>query len=238
MKRVLLADDEHASSEIIRYYIQKHQLPMEVVAETVRGDETLAEILRLCPDIVFLDIEMPVMNGLQVMDAVRKEYKGEIKFIIMTAYSSFEYAQKALRLEAKDFLLKPILYEQFCETMYRVLGYRYSENPLFNQLMEYISLNYTQEISIGDCAMALNTSESNISKLLRTNIGNSFTSYINHLRIKKAKELLLGGNSIKEVSAMVGYNNLHYFYRLFKKETGGTPKEFLNNRVSGGVTIQ
>lgn len=233
MKRVLLADDEHASSEIIRYYIQKHQLPLKVVGETVQGDETLAAIFRIRPDIVFLDIEMPVMNGLQVMDAVRKEYKGEISFVIITAYNSFEYIQKALRLEAKDFLLKPIFYEQFCETMRRVLGYRFSDNPLFNQLMEYILQHYTKEISIGDCAAALNTSESNISKLLRTNIGTNFTTYINQLRIKKAKELLLGGCAIKDASAMVGYNNLHYFYRLFKKETGVTPKEFLLNGANG-----
>ena len=50
MKRVLLADDEHASSEIIRYFIEKHNLPLEIVGETIRGDETVREVLRLQPD--------------------------------------------------------------------------------------------------------------------------------------------------------------------------------------------
>lgn len=228
MKRVLLADDERASSEIIRYFIQKHQLPLEVVGETVRGDETLAAIRRLHPDIVFLDIEMPVMNGLQVMDAARKEDMSGVSFIIITAYDSFEYIQKALRLEAKDFLLKPILYEQFCETMQRVLGYRYSDNPLFNQLADFISRHYTEDISIGDCAKVLNVSESNVSKLLRKNLDTSFTAYINQLRMKRAKELLLAGHAIKDASALAGYSNLHYFYRLFKKTEGVTPRAFVH----------
>ena len=226
MKRVLLADDEHASSEIIRYYIQKHNLPLEIVGESVRGDETLAAIHRLHPDIVFLDIEMPVMNGLQVMDAVNKEYTGDISFILITAYDSFEYVQQALRLGAKDFLIKPILYEQFQEMLQRVLGYNYYLNPLLNQVLEYLSEHYSEEVSLKDCATVLSASEGYISRLLRNNTGKTFTSYVNHLRIEKAKELLHQGVAVKTVAAKVGYNNLHYFYRVFKKETGYTPKGY------------
>lgn len=64
MRRVLLADDEGASNDIIRYFIRKHSLPLDVVGEAHDGDETLNLIFRLHPDIVFLDIEMPGMNGL------------------------------------------------------------------------------------------------------------------------------------------------------------------------------
>ncbi len=228
MKRILLADDEQASSEIIRFFIQKHQLPLEIVGQTTRGDETVAAIKRLCPDIVFLDIEMPGLNGLQVMDVLRREYSKEISFVIVTAYSSFDYIQKALRLNAKDFLLKPILYEQFCETMERVLGYRYSENPLFNQLMEFIDQHYMEDLRLSDCAQALATSESNVSRLFKQHLNTSFTAYYNEVRILRAKELLAKGYPVKEAATTVGYNNLNYFYRIFKNSVGMTPKEYLN----------
>ena len=225
MKKVLLADDERASSDIIRYFIEKHKLPLEVVGETTRGDETVEAVKRLRPDIVFLDIEMPGLNGLQVMEKLSHEPLGDVAFIIITAYNSFTYAQQALRLKARDFLLKPILYEQFCETMQRVLGYRYSDNPLFNQLMEYIDLHYMEELHLGDCAAALSTSESNVARLFKHYLNTSFTTYYNSVRINKATELLHNGYSVKEAADMVGYSNLNYFYRIFKKQTGMTPKE-------------
>ena len=227
MKRVLLADDEHASSEIIRYFIEKHDLPLEIVGEATRGDETVREVLRLQPDIVFLDIEMPVYNGLQVMEILQREYKRDLMCIIVTAYDSFSYIQKALRLHAADFLLKPILYEPFCETMERVLGYRYSENPMFNRLMEFLNLNYTKPLRMQDCAGALGTSESNIARLLKQELSTNFTTYCNELRIRRAKELLTDGYSIKEAADLVGYQNLNYFYRTFKSFNQMTPKEFV-----------
>lgn len=230
MKRVLLADDEQASSEIIRYFIEKHQLPLEVVGETTRGDETVREVLRLQPDILFLDIEMPVYNGLQVLELLRRDYQRELICIIVTAYDSFSYVQKALQLHAADFLLKPILYDQFCETMERVLGYRYSDNPMINQLLEFIDLHHAQELKLADCAQALSTSESNVARIFKQHLGTNFTAYYNSVRIEKAKALLQSGVAVKEAAAAVGYNNLNYFYRTFKTQTGLTPKEYVSGK--------
>ena len=234
MKRVLLADDEHASSEIIRYFIEKHNLPLEIVGEATRGDETVREVLRLQPDIVFLDIEMPVYNGLQVMEILQREYKRDLTCIIVTAYDSFSYIQKALRLHAADFLLKPIVYAQFCETMERVLGYRYSDNPMVNQLLEFIDLHHAEELKLSDCAQALATSESNVARLFKQHLNTNFTSYYNCVRIEKAKQLLAGGAAVKEAAAKVGYNNLNYFYRTFKTQTGLTPREYVSGSDAKG----
>ena len=194
----------------------------------MRGDETVEAVRQLRPDIVFLDIEMPILNGLQVMEQLRQTYSREIAFIIITAYSSFEYIQRALRLGTKDFLLKPILYEQFCETMQRVLGYRYSDNPLVNQLIEFIDQHYMEDLHLSDCARVLTTSESNVVRLFKKYLNTNFTTYYNEVRIKKSQEMLAGGCSIKEAASKAGYNNLNYFYRIFKAQLGMTPKEYLN----------
>ncbi len=137
MLRVLLVDDEPASIEIFRHYIAQYSLPIEVAGVAESGDEAIKAILELKPGLVFLDIQMPVYNGLQVMEEIKKHDQG-VAFIIVTAYAYFEYAQKAIQLGAKDLLLKPVLYDQFSDSLARVLGYRYTDNPQFNALLEWV----------------------------------------------------------------------------------------------------
>ena len=170
------------------------------------------------------------MNGLQVMEKVNREYDGKIHFIIITAFDSFAYAQQAFRMNARDFLLKPVMYEQFCETMERVVGYKYSDNPAFNQLLEYIDLHYAEELRLADCARDLAVSESNVVRLFKKYLNTNFTTYYNGVRLRHAREFLEQGHTIKEAADLAGYNNLNYFYRIFKNSYHMTPKEFVQNR--------
>lgn len=229
MRRVLLADDESAPSEIIRFFIKKNNLPLEIVGEAHDGEETVKMILEKHPDIVFLDIEMPLMNGLQVMETVRKQYKGDIDFIIVTAFDSFTYAQQALKMQARDFLLKPVMYSQFCETMERVIGYRYSDNPAFNGLLEYINNHYMDEMTLADCTKIMAMSESNVARFFKKYMNCTFTAYLNDVRMNEACKLMEKGVAIKEAAAEVGYNNLNYFYRIFKNKYNMTPKDYIEN---------
>ncbi len=123
MKRVLLVDDEQASSEIIRFLIHKNRFPLEIIGEARNGKDAVRKIKNMDAGSWILDIEMPGLNGSEVMEKINEEVNHKIDFIIITAFDTFTYAQQALRLGAKDFLLKPVMYEQFCETMKRVVGY-------------------------------------------------------------------------------------------------------------------
>ena len=114
--------------------------------------------------------------------------------------------------------------------MERVLGYRYSDNPMVNQLLEFIDLHHAEELKLSDCAEALATSESNVARLFKQHLNTNFTSYYNGVRIEKAKQLLAKGVAVKEAAARVGYNNLNYFYRTFKAQTGLTPKEYVSGK--------
>ncbi|HIU75089.1 MAG TPA: response regulator [Candidatus Pelethocola excrementipullorum] len=229
MKRILIADDEISSGEIIAYYIEKYKLPLEIVGEARDGQETLDLIEALRPDIVFLDIEMPRFNGLEVMQKLKKIYKGNILFIIITAFAYFEYAQKSLQLGAKDLLLKPIQYEEFQIALSRAIGYKYTNNVLLNDVLEYLHENYMKETDIADCAALMHTTPSSITRLFKNKLGTTYTNYRNDLRITQAKKLLEKGAAIKEAAEKVGYNNLNYFYKIFKKQTGMTPKEYISN---------
>lgn len=224
IKRAIIVDDEELSHGLIRYLIDKYRLPISIVGQANSGDEALELIHALKPDIAFLDIEMPGCNGIQVMERTNASYPGIIRFIVITAYSSFDYAQASLRLGAKDILLKPIEPKQFLETMERVMGYKYTDSKTFNDILEYVNSNYNGVIGLNECAAKLHLSPSHISRMFKKYTGESFITYLNELRIKKAMELLRETDlTIKEIAHRVGFNNLNYFHKSFKAITGVTP---------------
>jgi two-component system LytT family response regulator len=100
--RALIADDELLARKFIRRML-KQDPEIEIVAECGNGAEAVAIIRKEKPDLVFLDIQMPEMNGFAVLDAVKLEHLPEI--IFTTAYES--YAIRAFELHALDYLLKP-----------------------------------------------------------------------------------------------------------------------------------
>ncbi|HKL11081.1 MAG TPA: response regulator [Clostridia bacterium] len=230
MKRALIVDDEELSRKLITALIEQSKLPIEIVGYAASGDEALDSIERLKPDIIYLDIEMPGYNGIEVMKKVQDSYSGAIEFIVITAYGQFEYAQASLRLGAKDILLKPIDSKKFVETMQRVIGYRYTDNQVLNEILEYISINYHMNIELAECAKLHYTTSNQVAKMFKKHFDTNFSTYVNDMKIGKAKEFLKETDlTIQEISCMVGYNNLNYFYRKFKGSTGVTPSTYRKN---------
>ena len=100
--RVLIADDELLARKFIRRML-KQDPDVEIVAECSNGAQAVTMIRKEKPDLVFLDVQMPEMNGFAVLDAVKLDHLPEI--IFTTAYES--YAIRAFELHALDYLLKP-----------------------------------------------------------------------------------------------------------------------------------
>jgi two-component system response regulator YesN len=80
---------------------------MELIGEAVSGLEALAYMEDSIPDILFTDIKMPYMDGLELSQIVSQKYP-HVKIVILTAYKEFDYAQKSIRIGVSHFLLKPI----------------------------------------------------------------------------------------------------------------------------------
>jgi two-component system LytT family response regulator len=100
--RALIADDELLARKFIRRILkQDHEI--QIVGECSNGKETVATIRKQRPDVVFLDIQMPEMDGFKVLETLGLEHLPEIVFT--TAYES--YAIRAFELHALDYLLKP-----------------------------------------------------------------------------------------------------------------------------------
>jgi DNA-binding LytR/AlgR family response regulator len=105
--RVLIADDEPIAREILREHVEA--IPsLEIAGEASTGNETLARIIDLKPDIVLLDLQMPGMDGLTVVRSLR----GEIRPLIIFVTAFEKHALEAFDVDAVDYLLKPVRRER------------------------------------------------------------------------------------------------------------------------------
>lgn len=222
MIKTIIVDDEIAVISIIKYFIEKENLPLDIVAIAHRGDEAIKLIKRERPQLVFLDIQMPIIDGFGVMEKVN-----DVNFIIITAYESFQYAQRAMRLGAKDIILKPIEYKQLTQSINRVMGWKFTSNNTVNDILQYIHNNYNKKIDLRTIATSFYMTPDYLSKLFKTHMGMTIIKYIHKVRVYKAAELLKYENlSVKEVALATGYENLNNFYKHFKEYMGVTPAAF------------
>jgi len=106
--KVVIADDEKLAREAIKLQLQKEE-NIELVAECTNGREVLEKISTLKPDIIFLDIQMPYLSGLEVLDQMDKAYTPSV--IIVSAYD--KHALEAFDKDAIDYLIKPYTDDRF-----------------------------------------------------------------------------------------------------------------------------
>lgn len=117
MKRVLIADDEPLARERIRQMLAR-RAGYDVVGEAADGIEAVDRVLELEPDVVFLDIRMPGLNGIEVAQALDAEDRVAPVIVFVTAHDEFAIA--AFDVSAADYLLKPVDRERFDRALERV----------------------------------------------------------------------------------------------------------------------
>lgn len=139
--RAVIADDEALARRFIRRML-KDDRDVEIVGECSNGRETVATIRKQNPDVVFLDVQMPEMDGFAVLESIETEEMPEI--IFATAYE--QYAIRAFDLHALDYLLKPFDQARFKDAIKhakeRFYSNRQSEGRMqINALLESIKNN-------------------------------------------------------------------------------------------------
>jgi DNA-binding NarL/FixJ family response regulator len=113
--RILLADDHHVLRQGIRA-LAADELDMEFVAEASSGQEAIEQFRGHQPDVVLMDLQMPDMNGIDAMIAIRNEFP-DARFIILTTYAGDVQISRALKAGARAYLLKSSLRKELLDTI-------------------------------------------------------------------------------------------------------------------------
>ena len=237
--QVVLVDDEIMIREGFKRLFDWASHDCEVVGEAADGMEALAQIDHLQPDIVIMDINIPIINGLKVIQTSRMRYP-DMAFIIVSGYDDFSYCREALRMRITDYILKPVNYEEFgsCLDRLKIALYenRKTEEPDAQEerkitgIIRYLQEHLDKEISLNILADEFHLSSQYISQLFKSEIGVNFLAYLTSIRMERAKKLLLGTYlSICEISEKCGYADYRVFTKAFKKEEGSTPSQYRRN---------
>lgn len=162
MLKVMIIDDERLVRDLLKACIDWAELGMAIVAESGSAIEGLELVDKVKPDIIFTDICMPVMDGLEFSRKVLEKHPG-IKIIILTGHDEFEYAQDSIKLGIVDFLLKPIDDREIRETSLSVkekLLYERSRiedherlKEQLRQNMPYLREKFLNELVQGNVAL-------------------------------------------------------------------------------------
>lgn len=114
--RMLVVDDEALFRQGLIHLVRNNPLGWEVVGEAADGEEAIQAVHSCTPDLIITDINMPVMDGLDLAERIH-ESGLDIMIIILTGYREFEYAQRAIRYGAIEFLLKPFSLDEACQVL-------------------------------------------------------------------------------------------------------------------------
>lgn len=243
MIKLLIADDEEIIRNGLKSLIEDSGLNVEVCCLAEDGEDAFKKILKYKPEIVLMDINMPLLNGLESIAKMR-EINKTTKIIIVSGYSEFKYAQKALELGVFAYILKPVDYKKLLETINKAaenydeyfnkklqsFGEFDSSKSSAIEAINYINENYTSnEISLTQVSQIFHMGQSNLTKIIKQKTGYSFNEYLNKLRMDFALKLLKSKDNdynIAQISQMSGYSSQHYFSRAFKNHFGTSPNKY------------
>lgn len=249
MYNLLIVDDEPWIRRGIQTLMNLEEIGISELWEAETGKEALEMVRRHLPDIVFMDINMPEMDGLTAAATMKETYP-KIIVIIITGYDYFEYAQTAIRAKVDDYILKPVSKADL-ETVLRrtiqILRERTKQeearkileesskeempetNDDISALVEgYLREHlYSKDLSLAGMANDIGFNSSYLSVVVKQLYGLPFQDYVQKKRMEKAKLLLLS-TSMKnyEIAEHIGMEDVNYFVTKFKKAWGVTPKQY------------
>jgi AraC-like DNA-binding protein len=137
---------------------------------------------------------------------------------------------KVMSVEQRETAIKKLnIFAQYISLLSNqvLVQQKNSESPVITRAREYIHEHYTEELSLGRVAKAVNTSTFYFCKMFKKVTGVNFTDYISQMRIEKSKSLLIDPDlRVSEIAFEVGFQSLTHFNRVFKKIVGQSPSQY------------
>ncbi|SHF00764.1 response regulator transcription factor [Clostridium fallax] len=247
MLKIMIVDDESLERQALKFILNKLMIDFTLM-EACNGREALELNKEFNPDIIIMDVKMPGIDGIKASQIIKTEYPNKI-IVMVTAYDDFELIRKALVLGVNDYILKPVKPEELLEVLNKIIvnlkinnnsfGIKKNNNEDFKGYedlksdspvklaIDYINDNLKENISLEKVASVCNLSPCYFSKLFKKEVGLNFISYVNNVKINKAKEILeLTDTPILNLALDLGFEDCGYFIRVFKRLEGVTPKKY------------
>lgn len=239
MVDIVICDDEVILRNGLKSWVEKSGLPLRVSNTAGNGIQALELISEEKPFIALMDINMPGMAGLDVIEEVQK--RGiKTRFIIISGHDEFQYARRACHLNVVDYLLKPIDRGELVELLKKVLEqirkeqltqkvFVEKEDTTEEKILSYIQEHFTrQQFSLGELADKFHLSQSYVTRIIKQETGSSFSELLTRMRIDRAVSLLVQSPDMKlvEIAERTGFASQHYFSRVFKEKTGFSPADY------------
>lgn len=241
MYRVMTIDDEESARKLLCASIDWEGLGLEFAGEASSGIEAINIIDDIKPDIVFVDISMPFMNGIEFTRVVTKRYPNLI-VIVLTGFDDFEYARQCVGLPVAEYMLKPIVRKEVRAVLEKQIEVLNKRNPValdntkendtillggMEQITQFLRENYTDSaINLTSVAQQFGFNASYLSRKFKQETGLSFVEYLMKCRMEQAVLLAKSNRKMFCVANEVGIPDPNYFGRCFKKYTGVSYSEY------------
>ena len=238
MYSIMIVEDEELVRQGLTSLVNYEQFGMKVIDQAENGRIAWEKFQAQPADLLLTDINMPQMNGLDLAQLVR-EKASSCHIIFLTGYDDFEFARKAIRLGADDYLLKPFSKADIEEMLGKIKN-KLDEERKKAQVESLVDQGHSTELeeaihsrladsqlTLKDLAPQLGFSPSYLSVLIKKKLGLPFQEYLIQERMKKAKLLLLTTDlKIYEIADQVGFEDMNYFSQRFKQVVGVTPRQY------------
>ncbi|MCR5033363.1 MAG: response regulator [Lachnospiraceae bacterium] len=240
MYKALIIDDEKPVRIAIQKLANWRKYRISHVYQVENGMDALHSMREVRPDIVFVDMHMPVLDGVGFLEQASKEFHN-IVYIVISGYDDFSYAQSALRCGASEYLLKPVVADELNKALEKAVltldpdfkpGQEAPEDAITAEevielIHEAITTRYSDNIRISDFAEKYFFSREYLSKLYKSRYGLGIYEDLSRVRMERAKALLKDpAIRIQDIAARVGFPDNNYFSKAFRKFTGLTPSEY------------
>lgn len=242
--KLLIAEDEDVIRNGISKYIQMHTDRFEEIYLAANGQDAIDLIFRHKPDFLLLDVQMPLKDGIEVMQEASEA--GVLPYtLILSGYDEFRYAQKAILYGAKDYMLKPVRSSDILKRLHaaadEVFGVEsdetvdvsVSKNNLVEVALKYMKAHYYEDLTLAGVADKVGITAGYLSTLFSQKLNKKFVDCLNELRIEHAC-IYLSQNYLKtyEIAYKVGFHDEKYFSKVFKKVTGQSPSEYRKHHIT------
>jgi two-component system response regulator YesN len=243
MYTLMIVDDEKGIVDGLKIIISRILPECKIVAVAHDGENGFRLGMEFRPQIIVTDIKMFKEDGLSMIEKLQQAGCNAC-FVILSAYHDFNFAQKGMRLGVRYYLTKPVeelelqqCVRQIITDIEQLKGGKAcivsslidtaNEQDLILKIRFYLTENFQKSISLKELSQKFNINLYYLSQLFKKKTGQNYSDYLYHLRINRAKELLIKTDMrVYEICAAVGYIDTAYFTKLFEKYVGCTPSEY------------